>query len=160
MILREKEDNKLKELNALVGKKKEIINKEKKQHKKRVGDALKQSAADVKTAKDSALIPENVVQLTEEEKLQEEEKARKELLQAARKKHNPQLVKERLREKLRANESTVDPLKKIQSDNKLQIKSDVITELKQADETKNKLDENIKKLNDILKKAKQTSEQK
>jgi glutathione synthase/RimK-type ligase-like ATP-grasp enzyme len=41
---REKEEKQVNELNALVGKKKDIINKEGKTHKKRVAQAIKDSA--------------------------------------------------------------------------------------------------------------------
>lgn len=162
--MRNREENKLKELNALVGKKKDMQNKEKKNHKKRVANALKESAANVKASKETN---RNVTQettqeqqssntdnlkpqtMTEEEVLEEQNN----VVRTAKKNHDPRLVKERLKQKLRKKNKTQDPMKKL---SETTVKDMVKQELDQTSETKNKLDENIKKLSDILQKAKQS----
>ena len=49
----EREETNLNELNALVGKKKAIVDKDKKKHKKRIADTLKESIANVKASKEN-----------------------------------------------------------------------------------------------------------
>ena len=154
--LRKREENKLNELNALVGKKKDMINKEKKTHDKRVKDALKKNAEDYKANKDSTSsgqtesesksdnIDASVV--TEEQKIAEE----KQYINNAKKNHNANLVKERLRKKMREKEANAPPPKVT-----LEERNNALSEFEKTTETKSKLDENIKKLNSILEKAKQ-----
>jgi hypothetical protein len=174
--MRNREENKLKELNALVGKKKDMQNKEKKNHKKRVANALKESAANVKASKEAN---RNATQETAQETAQEttqettqehqssntdnlkpqtmtEEEVLEEqnnVVRTAKKNHDPRLVKERLKQKLREKNKTQDPMKKL---SETTVKDMVKQELDQTGETKSKIDENIKKLSDILQKAKQT----
>lgn len=164
--MRKREENKLKELNALVGKKKEMQDKEKKTHKKRVASALKESAANVKASKEnknketeqtgqSEQSTENLQpqMMTEEEAVEEQNN----VVQTAKKNHDPRLVKERLRQKLKNKNKTEDPMKKLASTN---LKDTLTQDVTQTGETKNKLDENIKKLNHLLQKAKQAEAEK
>lgn len=154
--MRKREENKLNELNALVGKKKDMINKEKKTHDKRVKDALKKNAEDYKANKESTtsgqveseLKSENIETsvVTEEQKIAEE----KQYINNAKKNHNANLVKERLRKKMREKEANAQPSKVT-----LEERNNALSEFEKTTETKSKLDENIKKLNSILEKAKQ-----
>lgn len=161
--LRKREENKVKELNALVGKKKDMVNKEKKTHDKRVKDALKKNAEEYKANKEgeaprsesqsqsqsqaesqSENIETSVV--TEEQKIAEE----KQYINNAKKNHNANLVKERLRKKMREKEANAPPPTVT-----LEERNNALSEFEKTTETKSKLDENIKKLNSILEKAKQ-----
>ena len=171
--MREREETNLNELNALVGKKKAMIDKDKKKHKKRIADTLKESVANVKASKEnknkddteqkpeSSETTENTSvskndipkEVMTEEQVKEEQNNR---LNTAKKHHDPRLVKERLRQKLREkNKSeTMNTLKDTQ------VKDSLTTELSATTETKTKLDENIKKLTNILNKAKQSETEK
>jgi hypothetical protein len=175
--MRKREENKLKELNALVGKKKAIVDKEKKTHKKRVASALKESAANVKASKEKNKEqleqPEQNQQgeqsgqsehsgqnhptedldpnMMTEEQVQEEQRK---VVDRAKKTHNPALVKERLRQKLQ--EKNKKTQKEQMNTLNTQGLNNAKQELAETGETKTKLDENIKKLNSILEKAKQT----
>ena len=159
--MRKREENKLKELNALVGKKKDIINKEKKVHDKRVKDALTKNAEDFKNNKSSENVnaSPSVNSVNDESQpsvVTEEQKNAevKQILNNAKKNHNPNLVKERLRKKLREKESKTTPSVSLEERNK------ALSEYETSEQTKTKLDENIKKLNSILQKAKQKEENK
>ena len=150
--LRKREEKNLNELNALVGKKKDMINKEKKVHDKRVKDSLQKNAEDYKSNKEkeaSENTQNNVSVVTEEQKVAEE----KELLNNAKKNHNANLVKDRLRKKLREKDATSNPTANIS----LEERNKALDEYNKSEETKTKLDENIKKLNAILEKAKQNT---
>ncbi len=134
--MREKEEKQLNELNALVGKKKEIINKEGKTHKKRVAQAIKDSAKgeEVKT--------EVVDEETAKQEAEKQQKSRKP-------NHNALAVRERLRKKLQEKKMNDPELEKPMDT------SDVHKEkLQETEEIKTKLDDNIKKLNELLAKAK------
>ena len=155
--LRKREENKVKELNALVGKKKDMVNKEKKTHDKRVKDALKKNAEEYKANKEgespqsesqSESKSENIETsvVTEEQKIAEE----KQYINNAKKNHNANLVKERLRKKMREKEANAPPPTVT-----LEERNNALSEFEKTTETKSKLDENIKKLNSILEKAKQ-----
>jgi hypothetical protein len=171
--MREREETNLNELNALVGKKKAMVDKDKKKHKKRIADTLKESVANVKASKENKNkdeseqksettenittnnddIPKEV--MTEEQVKEEQNK----MLNTAKKQHNPRLVKERLRQKLNEkNKSDKSDLMKELKDT--QVKDSLTTELSATTETKTKLDENIKKLTNILNKAKQSETEK
>ena len=171
--MREREETNLNELNALVGKKKAMVDKDKKKHKKRIADTLKESVANVKASKENKNkdeseqksettenittnnddIPKEV--MTEEQVKEEQNK----MLNTAKKQHDPRLVKERLREKLREKNKSdkSDPMKELKD---TQVKDSLTTELSATTETKTKLDENIKKLTNILNKAKQSETEK
>jgi len=168
--MREREDTNLNELNALVGKKKEMIDKDKKKHKKRIANTLKESIENVKASKENKNKddPEQKSEATEnttannddipnevmtEEQVQEEQNN---ILNTAKKQHNPRLVKERLRQKLNEKNKS-DPMKRLKD---TQLKDSLTNELSTTDETKTKLDENIKKLTNILNKAKQSETEK
>ena len=168
--MRDREDTNLNELNALVGKKKEMIDKDKKKHKKRIANTLKESIANVKASKENknkdeseqkSETTENTTtnnddipkEVMTEEQVQEEQNN---ILNTAKKQHNPRLVKERLRQKLNEKNKS-DPMKGLKD---TQLKESLTNELSTTDETKTKLDENIKKLTNILNKAKQTETEK
>lgn len=171
--MREREETNLNELNAVVGKKKAMVDKDKKKHKKRIADTLKESIANVKASKenknkDESETTENTTENTTtnnddipqevmtEEQVKEEQNN---ILNTAKKQHNPRLVKERLRQKLNEKNKSdkSDPMKELKD---TQVKDSLTTELSNTDETKTKLDENIKKLTNILNKAKQTETEK
>lgn len=140
--MREKEEKQLNELNALVGKKKDIVNKEKVTHKKRVATAIKDSAKGEETQTESQTESQSGPEvMTEEEVKKEMEKRNK-------KTHNPSSIRDKLRKKLQEKQS--DPLK----ENKINT-SDILKErLTETTTTQTKLDENLKKLNELLNKAK------
>jgi len=140
--MREKEEKQLNELNALVGKKKDIVNKEKKEHKKRVSTAIK----------DSAKNQESGEQETPEPEVMTEEEVKKEIEKQKKRTHNPSLIRDRLRKKLQDKKMNEDPLKEKQV-NTSEILKERLTE---TTTTQNKLDDNLKKLNDLLNKAKTT----
>jgi hypothetical protein len=164
--LRKREENKLKELNALVGKKKDMVKREKKTHDKRVKDALVKNAEEYKANKSAGDQTESgqtesnastntannidTTVITEEQKRAEE----KQVINNAKKTHNANLVKERLRKKIREKETNAPPPKIT-----LEERNNALNEFEKTAETKTKLDENIKKLNSILEKAKQQKEQ-
>ncbi len=134
--MREKEEKQLNELNALVGKKKDIINKEGKTHKKRVAQAIKDSA------KGEEVKAEVVDEETAKEEAEKQQKARKP-------NHNALAVRERLRKKLQEKKMNDPALEKPMDT------SEVYKEkLQETEEIKTKLDDNIKKLNELLAKSK------
>jgi len=141
--MREKEEKQLNELNALVGKKKDIINKEKKTHKKRVAEAIKTDATENK--QEVSVVGEEEVE-QEQEQEQEQEVKQTKMKKTSR---NPMVIREKLRKKLQE--------KKLNDPN---VESNVNTSeiLKErVEETitqETKLEENIKKLTDLLNKAK------
>jgi len=140
--LRDKEDKQLNDLNALVGKKKDIINKEGKQHKKRVANAIKESAKprdDSKTQEFSEVIDEETMQ-------KESIKTKSTEQNITKKPHDPLVIREKLRKKLQE--------KKMNDKQQIDTSALLKDKLVETVETQNKLDENIKKLNDILNKAK------
>lgn len=171
--MREREETNLNELNALVGKKKAMVDKDKKRHKKRIADTLKESVANVKASKENknkdeseqkSETTENITtnnddipkEVMTEEQVKEEQNN---MLNTAKKQHNPRLVKERLRQKLNEkNKSDKSDLMKELKDT--QVKDSLTNELSATTETKTKLDENIKKLTNILNKAKQSETEK
>jgi hypothetical protein len=134
--MREKEEKQLNELNALVGKKKEIINKEGKTHKKRVAQAIKDGA------KGEEIKTEVVDEETTKKESEKQQKVRKP-------NHNALAVRERLRKKLQEKKMNDPELEKPMDT------SDVHKEkFQETEEIKTKLDDNIKKLTDLLAKAK------
>ena len=160
--MRKREEKKLNELNALVGKKKAMVNKQKKVHDKRVKDALKMNAEDYKKNKDVSVT--NTAETTETTEtditqddtqpsiINEEQKQNevKQILNQAKKNHNPNLIKDKLRKKLREkNANSSAPTVSLEERNK------ALDDYEKSEQTKSKLDENIKKLNEILQKAKQ-----
>lgn len=128
--MKEKEEKQLNELNALVGKKKDIINKEKKTHKKRVADAIKTDATENK--QEVSIVDEEEVKQTKMKKTS----------------RNPMVIREKLRKKLqekKLNEPNIEPV------NTLEILKERVEETT-TQETK--LEENIQKLTELLNKAK------
>ena len=134
--LKQKQD--LDELNALVGKKKDIIDKEGKAHKKRVAKALKDSA----TNKEPEL-------MTQEEVNEEVEEGKKQRVHKTPR--NPLFIKERLRKKLQEKKQKEDESKL----SKQTVQESLGVEVKETLDTKNQLDSNIKKLTELLEKSKQ-----
>ena len=159
--LREKEDKKLNELNALVGKKKSLVDKDKKTHKKRVAKAIKDGlegkqseqsgqsgqAADTSEAKVVSELPEGAEVVTEEEEVKEEVK------KVVNKKQRPSVsdIKQRLKKKLE------DKKQEEATQTSKQRLTQVTEEVEQTGEMKEKLDSNINKLKDILNKSKSSS---
>ena len=133
--MREKEEKQLTDLNALVGKKKELINKEGKTHKKRVAQAIKDSA------KGEEVKAEVVTEETAKEEA-EKQKVRKP-------NHNPLALRERLRKKLQEKKMNDPELEKPMDTSEVHKEK-----LQETEEIKTKLDDNIKKLNELLAKAK------
>lgn len=132
--MREKEDKQLNELNALVGKKKDIINKEKKTHKKRVVDAIKTDATENK--QDVSVV--------------NEEEFKEEIKQSTMKKtsRNPMVIREKLRKKLQD--------KKLNEPNLVTVNTSQILKerVEETSTQETKLEENIQKLTELLNKAK------
>jgi hypothetical protein len=131
----DKQGKQLNELNALVGKKKDIINKEGKDHKKRVAQALK----------DSAKPQESQTEVVSEETMKEEAKQ----VSTKHSSRNALVIREKLRKKLQEKKMN-DPSLEKPIDTSENLKEKLI----ETTETKSKIDENIKKLTDILNKAK------
>ena len=145
--MREKEDKNLNELNALVGKKKAMQNKETKTHKKRVAQALKDNATGkVSENTESNETPQflNESQVKEEvEEVEEIEKTTK----SKRNNHNSLTIKERLRKKLQEKNQKEEENKILSNDSK------------STEESKSsKLDDNMQKLSALLEKSKQQSQ--
>lgn len=163
--LREKEDKKLNELNALVGKKKSLVDKDKKTHKKRVAKAIKDGieGKQTKVVSEDQMNKEvnkevnnkvnNEGQTVTEDNKEEESVEVVEDKPKVTKKQRPSVtdIKQRLKKKLedkKQEEATKT------SNNQL---AKVTEEVEQTGEMKEKLDSNINKLKDILKKSKTTS---
>jgi len=126
----------LDELNALVGKKKDIIDKDGKAHKKRVAKAIK----------------DGINAKSENMEVVNEETVNNEMMNNARKvKNNPALIKEKLRKKLQEKKEKEE---KKDLENKTVLES-VGNDVKEASEEKTELDANIKKLTELLEKSKQ-----
>jgi hypothetical protein len=132
--LKEKERQKLNEMNALVGKKKEIIDNDKLDHKKRIEESVTQAASLIGNTS------------TEQEDSQVKPK----------KQHNNVAIKERLREKLRKRQQ--------EENNKLVTEARTKEQLNEVKQTKDEqqknvdeLNNNINKLKDIINKAKANS---
>ena len=140
-----KQQRELDELNALVGKKKDIINKEKKTHKKRVSTALKDNLSNKKSEE----TPELMTQEKVEEEVEVEEEEPKQT--SNKPSHNPQLIKERLRKKLQEKKQKEEESKI----NQQSVQQALGVEVKSTLETKNQLDANIKKITELLEKSKQ-----
>ena len=140
-----KQQRELDELNALVGKKKDIINKEKKTHKKRVSTALKDNLSNKKSEE----TPELMTQEKVEEEVEVEEEEPKQT--SNKPSHNPQLIKERLRKKLQEKKQKEEESKI----NQQIVQQALGVEVKSTLETKNQLDANIKKITELLEKSKQ-----
>lgn len=134
--MREKEEKQLNELNALVGKKKDIINQEKVTHKKRVATAIKDSAKGQESQE-----PNEPEVLTEEQVKKEMEKQHK-------KTHNSSAIRDKLRKKLQDKKG--DPVK----ENAINTTEILKERLDETKTTQTKLDDNLKKLNELLNKAK------
>lgn len=161
--LRDKEDKKLQELNALVGKKKSMVDKDKKTHKKRVAKAIKDGLSGKQTEEKQEVqggqggqggqesqvvrdLPEGAEVVTEEE-------VKEELKKVTPKKQRPTVsdIKQRLRKKL--EDKKQEDVKKASN----QRLTKVTEEVEQTGEMKEKLDTNINKLKDILNKSKSAS---
>lgn len=140
--LKQKQD--LDELNALVGKKKDIIDKEEKAHKKRVAKALKDSATN-KQSEPELMTQEEV----NEEVNNEVEEEKKQRVQKTPR--NPLFIKERLRKKLQEKKQKEDESKL----SKQSVQESLGVEVKETLDTKNQLDSNIKKLTELFEKSKQ-----
>ena len=138
--LKQKQD--LDELNALVGKKKDIIDKEGKAHKKRVAKALKDSATNKQSTTETSETPELMTQ-------EEVEAETKHIVQKTPR--NQLFIKERLRKKLQEKKQKEDESKV----SKQTVQQSFGVEVKETVETKNQLDSNIKKLTELLEKSKE-----
>jgi hypothetical protein len=139
-----KQKQNLDELNALVGKKKDIIDKEKKTHKKRVAQALKDSATGKQNIPDEQQSEQTPNIMTKEE-VDEEIKNT-----TPKSSHNALLIKERLRKKLQEKKQKEEESKI----NQQSVQSALGAEVKTTQETKNELENNIKKLTELLEKTK------
>lgn len=144
--MREKETKNLNELNALVGKKKDMHKKETKIHKKRVAQALKDNA----TGKVSENPESNETpQFLDEDKVKEELQEEKSK-QSKKNNHNSLNIKERLRKKLQEKNQKEEESKMQQS-----VK-DTLTEPSDASQS-SKLEDNMQKLSALLEKSKQSN---
>lgn len=142
--MREKEDKNLNELNALVGKKKDMHKKENKIHKKRVAQALKDNATGkVSENTESNENPQFLNESQVKEEVEEVEKTTK----SKRNNHNSLNIKERLRKKLQEKNQKEEENKVLSNDSK------------STEESKSsKLDDNMQKLSELLEKSKQQSQ--
>ena len=150
--LREKEEKKLEELNALVGKKKSMVDKDKKSHKKRVAKAIKdglQGKQTEDTENKTTVVTEE--QMKTNETTEETEKVEEPKVVSKKQRPTVSDIKNRLRKKLEDKQ---------QQDANTQVSKDRLThvseEVVKTGEMKDKLDSNIQKLNDILQKSKMT----
>jgi len=137
--LKQKQD--LDELNALVGKKKDIIDKEGKAHKKRVAKALKESATNNQSNEPELMTEKEAIDEVDAEEKQKNHKPQR----------NPLMIKERLRKKLQEKKQKEEE-SKISTQS---VQQALGLEVKETVETKNQLDSNIKKLTELLEKSKQ-----
>jgi len=153
--MREKEDKNLNELNALVGKKKAMQNKETKTHKKRVAQALKDNATgkvseNTESNETPQFLNESQVKEEEEEEEVEVEKSK----QTKKSNHNSLTIKERLRKKLQEKNQKEEESKTQKSVNEI-----LSNDSKSTEESKlSKLDDNMQKLSALLEKSKQQSQ--
>lgn len=150
--MREKEDKNLNELNALVGKKKAMQNKETKTHKKRVAQALKDNA----TGKVSENTESNETPqfLNESQVKEEEEEEVEKSKQTKKSNHNSLTIKERLRKKLQEKNQKEEESKTQKSVNEI-----LSNDSKSTEESKlSKLDDNMQKISALLEKSKQQSQ--
>jgi hypothetical protein len=147
--MREREEKNLNELNALVGKKKAMQNKETKAHKKRVAQALKDNATGkVSENTESSEPPEFLNEEQVKEEIQEE--IQEENTKHTKKNgHNSLFIKERLRKKLQEKN-------KKEEENKIQKSVNEILTDKSTEKSTTKLDENMQKLSELLEKSKQS----
>ena len=147
--MREKEEKQsndkkqLNELNALVGKKKDMINKEGKQHKKRVATAIKDSANPQPVHTEVVDEATALAESAESAKDKKKEKA------VRKPNHNSLMIREKLRKKLQQQKMNDPELEKPKDTSEF-----IKEQLQETVETKTKLESNIKKINDLLEKAK------
>jgi hypothetical protein len=137
----EKQKTQLDELNALVGKKKDIIKNEKKAHKNRVKEAIKDGAKGEDV--NSEVVNSEVV--TEEQIQQEQQKQKSKIKPSLR---NPRLIREKLRKKLEE--------KKMNNPKSLVPTTAEVLKEKLQDTTnkEEKINSNIEKLTSLLNKSK------
>ncbi len=128
----EKQKTQLDELNALVGKKKDIIKNEKKAHKNRVKTAIKDSA------NNSEVITEEQMELEQEEQ--------KSLVKPALR--NPRLIREKLRKKLEEKKLNNPKFEKPVTT------EDVLREKNNPVSNEEKINSNIEKLMKLRNKSK------
>jgi hypothetical protein len=155
--LREKEDKKLQELNALVGKKKSMVDKDKKTHKKRVAKAIKdglQGKQTQETQQTDEVESKIVTELPEGAEVVTEEEVKEEVKKVVNKKNRPNVndIKNRLRKKLEDKQQKEAETKMTE-----QRLTKATQEVEASGDMKEKLDSNINKLKDILQKSKTAS---
>ena len=152
--LREKEDKKLQELNALVGKKKSMVDKDKKTHKKRVAKAIKDGLQGKQTQQTDEAESKIVTELPEGAEVVTEEEVKEEVKKVVNKKNRPNVndIKNRLRKKLEDKQQKEAETKMTE-----QRLTKATQEVEASGDMKEKLDSNINKLKDILQKSKTTS---
>jgi hypothetical protein len=147
--MREREHKNLNELNALVGKKKALQDKDTKTHKKRVAQALKDAA----TGKNQTPTPntENTENSNPVEVVDEETAKAEMANQNKKNSHNPAFIKERLRKKLQEKKQKEEELK-------IQNNLSSYTQNNTLSTDSSQLDENMKKLTELLEKSKQSKQ--
>lgn len=152
--LREKEDKKLQELNALVGKKKSMVDKDKKTHKKRVAKAIKDGLQGKQTQQTDEAESKIVTELPEGAEVVTEEEVKEEVKKVVNKKNRPNVndIKNRLRKKLEDKQQKEAETKMTE-----QRLTKATQEVEASGDMKEKLDSNINKLKDILQKSKTAS---
>jgi hypothetical protein len=131
----EKQKTQLDELNALVGKKKDIIKNEKKAHKNRVKTAIKDSA---NNAVDTEVVTE--------EQMEQEQEEQKSLVKPALR--NPRLIREKLRKKLEEKKLNNPKFEKPVTT------EDVLREKNNSNSNEEKINSNIEKLMKLRNKSK------
>lgn len=132
----EKQKTQLDELNALVGKKKDIIKNEKKAHKTRVKEAIKEGAKGEEV---------NSEVVTEEQMEQEQQEQKSRIKPSLR---NPRLIREKLRKKL--EEKKMNNPKSL-----VPTTAEVLKEkLQDTTDKEEKINSNIEKLTALLNKSK------
>lgn len=138
----ERETKNLSELNALVGKKKALQEKESKTHKKRVAQALKDSA----TGKNKTPLKPEETKESEDVEIVNEETVQEELNKTKKTVRDASHIKDRLRKKLQ---------EKKQKEDEYNMKNGLNISSNNSDNNTSKLDENMKKLSELLEKSKQ-----
>ena len=123
-----------------------MINKEGKQHKKRVAAAIKDSANPQAQTE-----PVQTELVDEKTALEESSKDKKKEKPVRRANHNSLIIREKLRKKLQQQKMNDPELEKPHDTSKL-----IKEQLDETVETKTKLESNIKKINDLLEKAKKS----
>lgn len=152
--LREKEEKKLQELNDLVGKKKSMVDKDKKTHKKRVAKAIKDGLQGKQTQQTDEAESKIVTELPEGAEVVTEEEVKEEVKKVVNKKNRPNVsdIKSRLRKKLEDKQQKEAETKMTE-----QRLTKATQEVEASGDMKEKLDSNINKLKDILQKSKTAS---